>query len=85
MENLKVKVKAMAKNQYQIFVGNDIVYFQSYNKIIARWDDKGVTLSEDYRYSKTTMKYLIQFLNRNSIKEVDKLVKDGVYKVAKEL
>lgn len=59
-------------------------YFQSYDSMIAErivWPDRvDVLLDERYwNYSKTTSKYRNQFL-RESTKETEKKLKDGIYK-----
>ena len=56
--------------------------FQSYQTIMAHIDCEGkVTLDKSYPYSRTTSRYLNQFLNVTS-KERDKFVKSGFYKIA---
>jgi len=74
-------ITQMANNQIVINT-KDGVYFQSYDSIVAfKGNDGKVVLGKDYRYSRTTMKYLIQFLDKDSIKEVDALVKNGTFKI----
>lgn len=75
-------------NQYIIQVGKEF-YFQSYQTIIARKylcksDNCGqwhIQLDPDYDYSRTTMKYLSQFLFKESMAEIRKNIKDGIYSV----
>lgn len=56
-------------------------YLQSYESIIARWvDGERPLFSPHWDYSKTTMKYLGQFLNSNA-KEIRQKFKDGEYVV----
>ena len=69
----KIKVRQMKndrgnsiKNQFEIYT-NGKIYFQSYNSIIALKEYingiETITLDETYwNYSKTTAKYLRQFL-----------------------
>lgn len=57
-----------------------VVYFQSYQSVIARKDENGVTLDRNYwDYSRTTAKYRNLFLNKTT-EEIKKLIKEGVYK-----
>lgn len=60
--------------------------FQSYDSIIAIrtvWDDETrVELDEKYwNYSRTTLKYLNLFLGTSSKKEIEKGIKEGIYKL----
>lgn len=70
-------------NQFRIYT-NDGVYFQSYRTLIAfRSNDGTIILDADsWDYSRTTLKYLHQFLHTASKKEVEKAIKGGVYKLA---
>lgn len=71
-------------NQYEIETDKYYI-FQSYNSIIAK-KEKGflgkVILDPYYwNYSRTTLKYLKQFLGINiSSKEIEQRIKDGTYK-----
>lgn len=95
----KIKVENMVSpssgrevaNQLVIKV-NECIYFQSYKTIIAKKCNGEVTLSTSWDYSRTTLKYLYQFLrdycfffNVRGKKDVEKLIKDGIIKVAEEL
>lgn len=53
------------KNQYIIVCDNKYI-FQSYNSIIAIYDEdtKKLTFGIDWNYSITTLKYLYQFLRK---------------------
>lgn len=82
-----VKVRSMQSprgndvpNQFIIRDGNK-VYFQSYDTIIAK-EVNGVTyLDRDaYDYSRTTMKYLAQFLG-HGITETRSRINSGEYKL----
>ncbi len=66
-------------NQF-IVVAKGVSYFQSYESVIAALEDGGaVTLDATYwDYSRTTSKYLGQFLGE-PMAEVRKKVKDGTY------
>jgi len=76
-----MKVKSyMSTNQAIINDGNRVI-FQSYKSIIAIVESGHVSLSADWDYSSTTMKYLCKFLNHVEIEEVKTRVKSGEYKV----
>ena len=65
-------------NQY-IIEGID-TYFQSYDSIIAK--DNGLNMYLDRKYwdySRTTLKYLNQFLGTSSEKEIQERIKSGEY------
>ena len=80
---MKVKNMESAKgnivpNQFVITDG-DVEYFQSYKTIIAKYVDGQVYLdATPWDYSRTTSKYLNQFLNATS-KEVRDRVAMGDY------
>ena len=48
-------------NQFVIEDGNKI-YFQSYNSLVAKRDDRVFTLGCDFDYSRTTSKHLHTFM-----------------------
>ena len=80
-----MRIYQMANNQFEIRTKQGI-FFQSYDSIIALKKNNGkIVLGQDWRYSRTTMKYLIQFLNRDSIREVDKMVASGEIKINEDL
>jgi hypothetical protein len=57
-------------------------YFQSYESIIAKKSNEGVTLDEYYwNYSRTTSKYRSMFLGE-STKETQAKIDSGEYKLA---
>lgn len=72
-------------NQFVIRTENG-TYFQSYRSIVAKVDNDGtITLSWYWDYSRTTMKYLYQFLADYGFpdmyaQEVRKALKDGTFK-----
>jgi len=74
----------MAQNQAIICQG-DWEVFQSYSTTVAirNTNDYRVYLHTDYWdvYSATTNKYLLRFLNNDSIQEVRQIVKQGGYTV----
>lgn len=55
------------KNQFIIF-SNDVIYFQSYDSLIAKIENDGykkqklIVYKNLYKYSKTTAKYFYKFL-----------------------
>lgn len=71
-------------NQYEIET-NKFYIFQSYNTIIAKKErgflGKVILDSYYWNYSRTTLKYLKQFLGTNiSSKEIEERIKNGTYK-----
>ena len=71
-----------ASNQFIIEVEDGATVFQSYRTIIAMRRGGEVVLDEFYwDYSRTTMKYLGQFLGE-SAKEIRKKVAAGEYRLA---
>ena len=83
VENMRTASGGYAPNQFKIWSDEGVV-FQSYQSTIAErlWNG-GVTLFEPYwnMYSVTTNRYLLQFLNEDSIQDVRAKVKSGEYKV----
>lgn len=80
-------------NQFVIFdYTNGIITFQSYTSCIADYNinTKKLILYPKYNYSRTTSKYLYQFLkeytdcNITCKKELDKAIKNGVIQLVKE-
>lgn len=66
-------------NQFEIRVG-DAIYFQSYRTMIAKKEGGVITLdSNALDYSRTTSKYLYQFLGMDR-KEILKDIKCGIIK-----
>lgn len=78
-----VKVRHFAPNHTVIQTGYGNA-FQSYDSIVAFVGDGTVTLGPDWDYSRTTMKYLGQWLGRNA-KEIRQRVADGTYTIDKDL
>ena len=70
----------MANNQVIMQAGNKEI-FQSYDSIIAIRENGKILFSNHWDYSRTTMKYLGQFLNSNG-KEIRAKFKSGEYKVS---
>lgn len=70
-------------NQFEIYT-DDGVYFQSYRSIIAFKPCSGkIQLDEKFwDYSRTTSKYLNQFLRVSGKKEIEQKIKAGDYELA---
>lgn len=80
-----MKITQIANNQFEVRT-REGRYFQSYDSVICKIDNNNrVTLGRDYRYSRTTMKYLIQFLGVDSISHVDKEVAAGNFTIDENL
>jgi hypothetical protein len=79
--NLQTRSGSAVPNQFEIQT-NEGRYFQSYRSLIAFVDNTGsVTLTDDWDYSCTTMRYLSQFLNGVNSAEIHKRLKSGEYKL----
>ena len=59
-------------------------YLVSYGKVVASKGVNGSFLSEDWNYSRTTAKYVCRFFDR-SIKEIRKLIKEGVFTIVSKI
>jgi hypothetical protein len=81
--NMKSRNGNYVPNQFEIYT-DDGVYFQSYRSIIAFKPCGGKTqLDETYwDYSRTTSKYLNQFLRVSGKKEIEQKIKAGEYELA---
>ncbi len=67
-------------NQFIITDGN-VIYFQSYNTVIAKKEGGNITLDKDgWDYSRTTGKYRNLFLGETK-KETERKIKDGIYHI----
>ena len=75
-----MRIKTIGTNYVVVFQDNlDQILF-SYDTKIATIDSCDiVTLTKQYRASRTTMKHLIDFLGVESIKTVDVKLKNGTY------
>ena len=82
VENMRTRSGRNAANQFRIWT-NDGVVFQSYSSRIARRDfaTDRVTLFSPFwdNYSATTNRYLLQFLNEDSIRDIRVKVESGEY------
>lgn len=77
ISNLTTSSGAKAANQFNITTKN-ADYFQSYETVIAMEKDGITTLSPEWKISKTTMKYLKNWLGASSVKEIEKKIKQGL-------
>lgn len=99
MKKLEVKNLVSARsgcavaNQFVIFdYTNGIITFQSYTSCIAEYNmnTEELVLYPKYNYSRTTSKYLYQFLNNYTNcnitckKELEKAIKDGTIQLVEE-
>ena len=83
VENMRTASGGYAANQFLIWTEGGVI-FQSYSSVIAtKAYDGTVKLNSPYWdfYSATTNRYLLQFLNESSIKDVRAKVKSGEYLV----
>lgn len=79
----------IALNQFHLY-GEGKHYLQSYNSLVVKIQGKEVTLGRDWDYSKTTSKYVYQFLDdysdiriydiSNKRDYIRKLIEDGTIK-----
>ena len=71
-----------AKNQVEVY-DDEGKHFFSYGSRVATIDGDRTILYEPYWnfYSATTNKYLLDFLNEHSIKDIRDNVRDGIYEV----
>ena len=70
-------------NQFIMEADNGNRYFQSYTTLIAKMSQGEIVLDKNnWDYSRTTLKYLNQFLGVKSKKEIEKRIESGEYKLA---
>ena len=76
VNNLTSRNGNLVINQFEIY-HNGESFFQSYNTIIAKIDKNGKTILDTYalEYSRTTSKYLFQFLGYDR-KEIQNRIKN---------
>ena len=80
----RLRVENLAPNQTIIYAeGNEVL--QSFDSRVAIiYTDGKIELGMDWDYSRTTMKYVGQFLNSDS-KEIRENIKSGKWKLNKNL
>ena len=70
-----------AKDQY-LLETKEGTYLQSYNSIVAFIGNDGkIKVGKDFNYSRTTARYVTQFLNMR-IKEIEKDIRDRKITIA---
>jgi len=80
------KPKVMIYDTNHITIRTKVgIYFQSYNSVVALRDTNGhIYLGVDWDYSRTTMKFLGQWLNSNA-KEIRANLMSGKYTYIEEM
>ena len=74
-----MRVVVIANNQFELYT-DEGVYFQSYDSVVAfkpNSSEEKIRVGVDWDYSRTTMKYVGQFLGQNTAK-TRKDIKDEV-------
>ena len=66
-----MRVVNIANNQFEVYT-DEGVYFQSYGSVVAfkpnNSEEEKIRVGVDWDYSRTTMKYVGQFLGQNTAK-----------------
>ena len=65
-----MRVVDIANNQFEVYT-DEGVYFQSYDSVVAfkpNNSEEKIRIGVDWDYSRTTMKYVGQFLGQNTAK-----------------
>ena len=81
-----MRVVDIANNQFEVYT-DEGVYFQSYDSVVAfkpNSREEKIRVGVDWDYSRTTMKYVGQFLGQNTAK-TRKDIKDEVILVDYDL
>ena len=81
-----MRVVNIANNQFKVYT-DEGVYFQSYDSVVAfksYSSEEKIRVGVDWDYSRTTMKYVGQFLGQNTAK-TRKDIKDEVILVDYDL
>ena len=81
-----MKVVVIANNQFELYT-DEGVYFQSYDSVVAfkpKSSEEKIRVGVDWDYSRTTMKYVGQFLGQNTAK-TRKDIKDEIILVDYDL
>ena len=81
-----MKIVNIANNQFELYT-DEGVYFQSYDSVVAfkpNSSEEKIRVGVDWDYSRTTMKYVSQFLGQNTSK-TRKDIKDGIILVDYDL
>ena len=81
-----MRIVNVANNQFKIYT-DEGVYFQSYNSVVAFIpvsSEEKIRVGVDWNYSRTTMKYVGQFLGQSTAK-TRRDIEDGVILVDYDL
>ena len=81
-----MRVVNIANNQFEVYT-DEGVYFQSYDSVVAfkpNNSEEKIRVGADWDYSRTTMKYVGQFLGQNTAK-TRRGIKDDVILVDYDL
>ena len=81
-----MRVVNIANNQFKVYT-DEGVYFQSYDSVVAfkpNSSEEKIRVGVDWDYSRTTMKYVGQFLGQNTAK-TKRDIKDEVILVDYDL
>ena len=65
-----MRIVGIANNQFKVYT-DEGVYFQSYDSVVAfkpNNSEEKIRVGVDWDYSRTTMKYVGQFLGQNTAK-----------------
>ena len=76
-------------NNHTVIFLDNVIYFKSYNSVIARIKNGILTLGKDYKYGRTTLKYLYVFLKNNDIdisskKQLEQYIKINKIEILKD-
>ena len=81
-----MRVVVITNNQFELYT-DEGVYFQSYDSVVAfkpKSSEEKIRVGVDWDYSRTTMKYVGQFLGQNTAK-TRKDIKDEIILVDYDL
>ena len=82
LAKLELGVKNMAPNQTVAYTTIGKVFFSYGTKVCAILNSEDIIyLTPNYRASKTTMRYVCEFLGVFSIRDVDKMIEEGKAKI----
>jgi len=81
VENMRTANGGYAANQFLIRTGGGVIFLSYRSQIATKAYDGTTTLYAPYwdMYSTTTNRYLLQFLNEDSIRDIRVKVKLGIY------
>lgn len=77
-----MKIENLANNQVIVHLNENSSLFSSYDTTIAKKENGVITLDEKYwNYSRTTTRYLSQYLRVRGKKDIEKNISSGFYKL----